>query len=60
MENVQIDYSMSEDHDGIGEGKSSIPLGWKAYVGATVLWMFYYVYSYTPIFSGWTQSAGLN
>jgi len=60
MENVQIEYSLSEDHDGIGEGKSDIPIGYKTYLGVTVLWMFYYTYMYTPLFSGWTQTAGLN
>ncbi len=60
MENVQIEYDIHEDSDGIGEGRSSIPKGWKWYVYATIAWMIYYVYMYTPMFSGWTQSAGLD
>ncbi len=60
FENVQVEYVVPEDTDGIGEGESNIPRGWLLYVGATVAWMIYYVYSYTPMFTGWTQSAGLD
>lgn len=60
FENVQIDYQVPEDTDGIGEGKSKIPRGFLLYVGATLAWMVYYVYAYTPMFSGWTQSAGID
>ena len=60
FENVQIDYEVHEDTDGIGEGESDIPRGWLLYVGATVAWMIYYVYAYTPMFSGWTQSAAVD
>lgn len=53
------EFSVSEDHDGIGEGKASVPKGWKWYVYGTLVWAVYYVYAYTPLFTGWTQSQGL-
>ncbi len=60
LDKAKIEYEIHEDHDGIGEGKSKIPGGWKLYVLVTLAWMVYYVYAYTPIFTGWTQSQGLN
>ena len=59
LEKAKIEYETHDDFDGIGEGKSKIPGGWKLYVFGTIAWMFYYVYAYTPLFSGWTQSQGL-
>lgn len=60
MKNVQVEYSTSNDHDGISEGHGKIPGFFKIYVAATLIWMVGYVYLWTPMFSGWTQSAGLD
>ena len=60
MENVQVEYEVNPDHDGIGEGHGNIPGFFKIYVIATIIWMVGYVYLYTPYFSGWTQTAGLD
>ena len=57
---AKIDYETHEDFDGIGEGNSPIPTGWKLYYWGTIVWMVYYVYAYTPLFTGWTQSQGLD
>lgn len=54
------DYYEYEDHDGIKEGKASVPKGWKWYVYATIAWMIYYVIAYMPSITGWTQSAGID
>ncbi|OQX04616.1 MAG: hypothetical protein BWK76_28485 [Desulfobulbaceae bacterium A2] len=59
ISNAKVEYEVPQDTDGIGEGKSSVPGGWKLYVFATIAWMVYYIYAYTPIFSGWTQTQGL-
>ncbi len=54
------DSDYYEDHDGIGEGKNSVPKGWKYYVYATIAWMIYYTITYMPSITGWTQSAGVD
>lgn len=59
LEKAKIDYETHEDYDGVCEGKSKVPTGWKLTFGITVAWMLYYIYAYTPIFSGWTQTQGL-
>ncbi len=59
FDKAKIEYEAHEDYDGLGEGKSKVPMGWKIWVAGTVVWMLYYVYAYTPFFSGWTQSQGL-
>ena len=60
MENVQVKYDESPDHDGIGEGHGNVPGFFKIYVAVTVVWMVIYVYRFTPMFTGWTQTAGLD
>jgi hypothetical protein len=60
IENAQVEYDIEEDNDGIGEGHGNVPKGWAIYYWATIAWMVYYVYAFTPMFSGWTQSAGLD
>ena len=60
MNNVQVEYSTSDDHDGISEGRGKVPGFFKIYVAATLIWMVGYVYLWTPMFTGWTQSAGLD
>ncbi len=60
MKNVQVEYSTSDDHDGIGEGKGNVPGFFKIYIAATVIWMVGYVYLWTPYFTGWTQHAALD
>lgn len=52
----KTDYDLVEESDGIEQGHAKTPMGWKLYVGATVVWMIYYIYAYTPVFTGWTQS----
>ena len=60
MENVQVEYEVSSDHDGIAEGQGNVPGFFKIYVAVTIAWMVVYVYRFTPMFTGWTQSAGLD
>lgn len=60
MENVQVEYDIPEDADGIGEGKSSVPMGYKLYISGTIIWMLYYVWKYLPAISGWTQNVPLD
>ena len=55
----KIDHDVTEEIESL-EAHSKVPLGWKIYFGATVAWMIYYVYAYTPIFTGWTQSQALD
>ena len=59
IENAQIEYTVDECNDGIGEGHEKMPTGWFLYYAASVAWMFYYGYMYIPMFRGWTQTAGL-
>jgi len=54
------EFTTAEDHDGISEGTAGLPKGWKYYVIGTLAWMLFYIYSYTPLFSGWTQVKGLD
>jgi hypothetical protein len=56
----KTDYDVVEDSDGIAQGHAKTPKGWLLYVGATVAWMIYYVYAYTPFFTGWTQSQAID
>jgi hypothetical protein len=60
MKNVQVEFDKSPDHDGIAEGHGKIPKFFKIYVAATLIWMVGYVYLWTPMFTGWTQTAGLD
>lgn len=60
IENAQQEYDIDPDNDGIGEGRAGIPKGWTISFWVMVAWMVYYVYAYTPMFSGWTQTAGLD
>jgi len=32
-----------------------VPIGWLIFYVGAILWGIYYVASYTPAFSGWTQ-----
>ncbi len=53
---------MAEELDNIHdfEAKDSsrtIPMGWKILFWGLIVWGVYYVVSYTPIFSGWSQES---
>jgi hypothetical protein len=53
---------MAEELDNIHdfEAKSTsrtIPLGWQILFWALIAWGIYYVVTYTPMFSGWSQES---
>lgn len=35
----------------------NLPLGWVVFFIALILWGIFYIYKYTPIFTGWTQGS---
>ncbi len=39
------------------ETYNSLPIGWVIFYVAAILWGVYYVASYTPAFSGWSQES---
>ncbi len=36
---------------------SKLPIGWVVFFVAVIIWGVYYVVSYTPSFSGWSQES---
>lgn len=34
----------------------NLPLGWVILYVALIIWGVYYLYAYTPMFTGWTQN----
>lgn len=37
------------------ETEKKLPIGWVLLFVALIAWGVYYLYAYTPVFSGWTQ-----
>lgn len=53
---------MAEELDNIHDFESkdtsrTIPLGWQILFWGLIIWGVYYVASYTPLFSGWSQES---
>ena len=51
---------MAEELDNIHDFEAkdtsrTLPMGWKILFWGLIIWGVYYVVSYTPIFSGWSQ-----
>lgn len=52
---------MADDLDTLGEfeceesSKRKIPMGWLILCWGLIIWGVYYLYSYSPAFSGWSQ-----
>lgn len=51
---------MAEDLDNIHDFEAKdtirkIPLGWQILFWGLIIWGIYYVATYTPLFSGWSQ-----
>lgn len=38
------------------ETKHKLPLGWLTLYIGLIVWGIYYLYMYTPMFTGWTQA----
>ncbi len=41
--------------DGIKESNKGIPKGWMIFYISLIVWLLWYIYSYTPEISGWSQ-----
>jgi len=51
---------MTEEFDSIEAMENpktakKVPIGWLVFYIGAILWGIYYIASYTPAFSGWTQ-----
>jgi hypothetical protein len=45
-------------HDFEAKGTSrTIPIGWQILFWALIVWGVYYIATYTPLFSGWSQES---
>lgn len=40
--------------------EKKLPIGWVIFFLALIVWGVYYIYSYTPSISGWTQQGVYN
>jgi len=49
LENIE-DLEAKDTHN-------KLPIGWVIFFVAVILWGIYYVASYTPSFSGWSQES---
>ncbi|NOZ24594.1 MAG: c-type cytochrome [Nitrospirae bacterium] len=43
------------EFDGIKEAHNKIPLGWMIFFVGVIVWLVWYIVSYTPQISGWSQ-----
>lgn len=41
------------------ENSKKLPLGWLCLYIGLIIWGIYYLYMYTPMFTGWTQAGEL-
>jgi hypothetical protein len=53
---------MAEDTDNIHDFEAKetslkIPMGWQVLFWGLIIWGIYYVATYTPLFSGWSQES---
>lgn len=51
---------MQENAEYIKELHNGIPRGWLLFFIGVIAWGFYYIYSFTPEFSGWKQTKAID
>lgn len=55
MSHLDDELDNTEEFERHDEAANSLPLGWVLLFVGLIVWGAYYLYAYTPMFSGWSQ-----